>query len=374
VNHEATLVAHSWTVPFDAPSAKKRARDLGTRALGHVLASVVPRTPLPLLRNIPGGPPNQVEGQLLDPQVRVILASIEATNVPEPWELGHTIARRQAEHNMSLLSGRGPRMAKIKNIEIPGVTGTLRARIYRPARVDRPAPVLVYFHGGGWVLGSLDTHDAPCRLLAAEAQCVVISVDYGLAPEHPFPSPGLDAIAAYRWVRAHADNLDLDANRIAVGGDSAGGNLAAVVCQAARDEDFEPPRFALLIYPGLEMARTKPSHRTFADGYILTAQHIDWFLDQYVPPHTDPEDPRLSPLCVADVAGLCPAHVVTAGYDPLRDEGEAYATRLQDAGIDCTQQRYPSMVHGFLNMIGAVRQARSASVESALALRRGLSG
>ncbi len=323
---------------------------------------------------MPGGPPDQVEGQLLDPQVRVILASIEATAMPEPWELGHTAARRQAEHNMPVLAGRGPRMSRIKDFEIPGVTGNMAARLYRPRHVDQPAPALVYFHGGGWVLGGLDTHDTPCRMLAHEGRCVVISVDYGLAPEHPFPSPGLDAVAAYRWVRARADMLGIDPRRLGVGGDSAGGNLAAVVTQTARDEDFEPPRFALLIYPGLEVARTKPSHRTFAEGYLLTAKHIDWFLDLYIPPSADIYDPRLSPICVEDVRGLCPAHVVTAGYDPLRDEGEAYASRLQDAGIDCTQQRYPSMVHGFLNMTGAVNFARSAVVETAHALRRGLSG
>lgn len=361
-------------MPFDAaPSSRDRARDLATRALAHVLANLMPRTPLPLLRRIPGGPPDQVEGQLLDPQVRVILASVEATSVPEPWELGLAAARRQAENNMPVLAGRGPRMSRIKDFEIPGLTGNLRARLYRPRHVDQPAPALVFFHGGGWVLGSIDSHDAPCRLLADEGRCVVISVEYGLAPEHPFPSPGLDAVAAFRWVRARADTLGIDAARLGVGGDSAGGNLAAVVTQAARNEDFAPPRFALLIYPGLEMARTKPSHQTFSDRYLLTSRHIDWFLDKYVPPATDINDPRLSPICVSDVQGLCPAHVVTAGYDPLRDEGEAYASRLQGAGIDCTQQRYPSMVHGFFNMIGAVRFARSAVVETAHALRRGLS-
>lgn len=342
-------------------------------ALGHTLAKVLPRAPLGVLRRVRVGPPEQVEGQLLDAHARIVLAAAEVVKENEPWRLGPEAARAEARHTMPLLAGRGPRMARVRDIQIPGPGGPLDARVYRPPRIDHPAPALVYFHGGGWVLGDIDTHDAPCRLLAREGNCVVISVDYRLAPEHPFPAPVEDAVAAYRWVRARAESLGLDPERIGVGGDSAGGNLAAVVSQTARDEGFPAPRFALLIYPAMEVARSMPSHRTFAEGYLLTQRHMDWFLDQYMPPGTDIENPRISPYCVAEVDGLCAAHVVTAGYDPLRDEAEAYAARLANAGIDCTVQRYPSMIHGFMNMIGSVPQARAAAEETGKALRRGLS-
>ena len=354
-------------------SAVSRGPSLPARALNRAFAAALPRTPLPILRRLPGIEPIQLEGQLLDPHLQILQVAMETTKGHMPWEVGAKRARELAEHEMPLLAGRGPRMRSVEDIVIPGPDGPLAARVYRPRTTGHSAPAMVYFHGGGWVIGSIETHDSPCRLLAHEGRCVVISVDYRLAPEHPAPAAVNDATAAYRWVRGRAAQLDLDSARIGIGGDSAGGNLAAVVTQRARDEDFAPPHFALLIYPGMDMRRALASHQTYAPRFIPTNEAMDWYLEQYLPKDADIDHPHLSPLKVPEVRGLGPAHVVTAGFDPLRDEGEAYAARLQDAGIDCTVQRYPSMLHGFLNMIGSVPQARVASVETALALRRGLS-
>jgi acetyl esterase len=255
---------------------------------------------------------------------------------------------------------------EIRDIDADGI----RLRMYRPDdRIDRGA--LIYFHGGGWVIGSLDTHDDVCRKLAAALGHVVISVDYGLAPEHPFPEPLNDCVAAVQWIHRNARDLGVDADRLAVGGDSAGANLAAVVANL----HVVPLRFQMLIYPVTDARRGSASYRDNGEGYRLTANGMKWFCDHYLSGSSgSQDDPLVSPLCADDetLAAAPPALVITAEYDPLRDEGEAYARRLLDAGVPCTLTRYYGQIHGFFSMShlcddghGAIQQA-AATVRLAL--------
>ncbi|WP_406286803.1 alpha/beta hydrolase [Embleya sp. NBC_00896] len=227
-------------------------------------------------------------------------------------------------------------VAQVLDRTIPGPGGELRVRIHRPVDVEGAPPVVVYSHGGGWVLCDLDSHDETVRRLANASGAIVVSVDYRRAPETRFPGPAEDVYAAYTWTRAHAADLGVgiagDPERVAVAGDSAGGNLAAAVCLMARDRGVVQPTFQLLVYPVTDHTRALPSYRENAEGYFLTAVHMDWFWEQYIGPDGDAAHPYASPLHADDLAGLAPAHVVAAALDPLRDEGVAYARRLADAG------------------------------------------
>jgi acetyl esterase/lipase len=263
-------------------------------------------------------------------------------------------------------------MARVEELELPGPAGPLRARLYTPPAAQEPSRLLVYFHGGGWVIGDLDTHDDPCRFLAAHSGVKLLSVDYRLAPEHPFPAAAEDASAAYQWAAAEAGRLGVDAGRIAVGGDSAGGNLAAAACLIARESGFASPAMQLLIYPVTETAGTARSRRTFAEGFLLTRGDMDWFEERYLPPGVDREDPRVALLGATDVSGLPPAYIATAGFDPLRDEGEAYAQRLREAGVRVAVRRHPGLTHTFANLTAICPSARQAMLEAAGALRMGL--
>jgi acetyl esterase len=230
--------------------------------------------------------------------------------------------------------------------------------------------VLVYFHGGGWTFGDLDTHDVVCRELANLARSALASVDYRLAPEHKFPAAVEDAVAATRWVAREATALALDPRRIAVGGDSAGGNLAAVVALVARDEGGPSLVMQVLIYPATDMAADTPSHAEFADGYVLTREAILWSRANYLRSPDDVADWRASPLRARDHTRLPPASIVTCGFDPLRDEGRAYADRLQAAGVPVTYECFEGMVHGFVTMGGAIAAAHHALYRCAQALRQ----
>ena len=241
-------------------------------------------------------------------------------------------------------------------------------RIYTP-QGSGPFPVLVYFHGGGWVIGNVDTHDPTCRTLTNAAGCVVVSVDYRLAPEHKFPAAVDDCYAATQWVAANAAAINGDSSRIAIGGDSAGGNLTAVVAIEARDKGGPPLVFQLLVYPVTDYSFSTPSYRDNGDGYLLTKDSMVWFWDHYLRSEADGQDYRASPLRASDLTGLPPALVITAEYDPLRDEGEAYAARLQEAGVSVTCTRYDGMIHGFYGLTAVVDQARKAVEESVAALR-----
>jgi acetyl esterase len=243
-------------------------------------------------------------------------------------------------------------------------------RLYRSAGTDAAAmlPALVYFHGGGWVIGDLDSHDSVCRHIANAARCAVVWIDYRLAPEHKFPAAVDDCFAATSWVATEAAALAIDRDRIAVGGDSAGGNLAAVVSLLARDQDGPRLRYQLLVYPAVEAGMAQPSIARFAEGFLLTRATMQWFYDCYLHGASEVEDWRASPLRAADLSGLPPALVLTAGFDPLCDEGEAYARRLQEHSVTVTHRHYPEQIHGFLSAGKIIRAAVPALDDIATAL------
>jgi acetyl esterase len=251
---------------------------------------------------------------------------------------------------------------------IPGPGENLALRIYSPAEQTLKG-ALLYFHGGGWVIGDLDSHDETCRRLCSGAGLKVISVDYRRAPETTYPGAAEDCYAATAWAAAHAIELDIDAGRIAVGGDSAGGNLAAAVALMARDRGGPPIAFQLLIYPVTDADFSRASYQENAEGYLLSRRGMQWFWDQYVPDPDQRLEPYAAPLQAARLADLPPALVQTAGFDPLRDEGEAYAQALRDAGVEVRQTRYPGLIHGFFGMQEAIPAARPALQEAIAALR-----
>jgi len=237
-------------------------------------------------------------------------------------------------------------VGRVEERTVPGPAGAIPVRVYTPAGTG-PFPVLVYFHGGGWVICNLDTHDRACRLLTTTVGCIVVSVDYRLAPEHPFPAAAEDCYAAAKYVASHAAEFGGDPARVAIGGDSAGGNLTAVVAQMARNKGGPKLVHQLLIYPVTDAAMDTTSYRENAEGYFLTTEMMAWFWNHYVPSKADRSSPYASPLRASDLTGLPPATVLTAEFDPLRDEGEAYAARLHDAKVPVTAVRYDGMIHGF---------------------------
>jgi acetyl esterase len=258
-----------------------------------------------------------------------------------------------------------PQLEKVQPLDIPAPHGTIPARVYTPTKLrktDGLAPCLVFFHGGGWVIGDLETHDVVCRKLAQEGELIVISVDYRLAPEHRFPAAVDDAINSTKWIAANAGKLGIDASRLMVGGDSAGGNLAAVVSLAARDGNG--PRIAgqALIYPATDFSRKHPSHREPETSILLTHSVIGWFADNYLG-GADINDWRASPARAKTLAGLPPAYVLTAGADPLRDEGDEYAKRLKEAGVAVTYRHFAGQFHGFFTMGKLLQQANVAASE-----------
>ncbi|HET7574178.1 MAG TPA: alpha/beta hydrolase, partial [Solirubrobacterales bacterium] len=283
--------------------------------------------------------------------------------------------RRVNRHDAAVAQARRPiPMARVDDLSLPGPAGPLPARHYLPQGLPAglPAPLLVFFHGGGWVIGDLDTHDGVCRFLAAVAGVQVLSVDYRLAPEHPFPEPIEDAWAAYTWAVENAASLGADPARVAVGGDSAGGNMTGVVSILAREEGGPAPAMQLLLYPVTDTAQDMRSRLLFADGFMLTKGDMDHFEAFYLPPGTDYDDPRISIYRQESLGGLPPAFVATAGFDPLRDEGEAFALKMREGGTKVALRRYPGLVHGFANETAVSRSSRAAMLEIAGALRMGL--
>lgn len=262
-------------------------------------------------------------------------------------------------------------VAHVEDRAVPGPAGDIPVRVYRP-RDDPGLPVLVWFHGGGWTIGSLETHDNTCRSLANAVACVVVSVDYRLAPEHRFPAAADDSFAATQWVAAHASEIGGDPKRIAVGGDSAGGNLAAVVSILARDAGGPDLAFELLVYPVTDHEFESPSMRENATGYFLELESMRWFYNQYLRDERDGADWRFSPVRAADLAGLPPAFVLTAEFDPLRDQGETYARKLEAAGVPVEQRRYDGVFHGFFGMRELMEPAQAAFDHVTKALRSAL--
>ena len=306
----------------------------------------------------------------LDVNVRALLDQMKAAALPKLWELAPPAAR--AAMKSRLLGGKESPIGKIENVGIPGPAGDIAVRVYTPLDAkDAMLPGLVFFHGGGFVIGDLDTHDDLCRCLANGSGCRVVAVDYRLAPEHPFPAAVEDCWAAMKWIAEHASDFGI-AGPIAVGGDSAGGNLAAVVAQLAKSEG---PRiaFQLLIYPVTQLGGPEmPSMQENAKGYFLERESMQWFTRMYCPDAAQRSDPRLSPLIAKDLSGLPPAYVATAGFDPLRDEGKAYADKLDAAGVPVTHVNYPGMIHGFFSLRGLIPKAREAVAASAAAVRAAL--
>ena len=309
---------------------------------------------------------------MLDPQAKALLDLMIERGVPPTHTLSPQEARRFYRERRSATQPEPRAVAEVLDLTASGPHGDIALRLYRPADADRPAPTLVYYHGGGWTMGDLDTHDVLCRQLAHESGFVVVSVDYRMGPEHRFPAAVDDVLAATRWLQAQADPLGLDASRFAVGGDSAGGNLAAVVALAWRDAgEALPLKFQLLIYPATDMRMGAPSHTSNGQGYLLTADTIQYFRRQYVAPEQY-ADWRASPLLHADLSGLPPALVITAGFDPLRDEGRQYADALSAAGSPAQYVCFERQIHGFITMGRLLDEAHTAISLCALALRRSL--
>jgi acetyl esterase len=306
------------------------------------------------------------------PEVRSLL---DAMGPALSWdeEVSPEELRAQTRTLLAAASGPPEEVGRVEERRLPGPAGELTARVYWPASPG-PWPALAFFHGGGFVIGDLDTHDGTCRHLCNGADTVVVSVDYRLAPEHRFPAAAEDAYSATAWLGAHAGELGADPARLAVGGDSAGGNLAAVAALMARDRGGPALAFQLLVYPVCDFGFDTPSYRENAEGYFLTRQAMQWFWAQYLASPDDARSPYACPLRAEDLAGLPPALVVTAEHDPLRDEGEAYARRLADAGVPVTLRRYDGMIHGFFSMWPFLEEARRANAETFESLRAALSG
>ncbi|HJX43966.1 MAG TPA: alpha/beta hydrolase [Geodermatophilus sp.] len=304
----------------------------------------------------------------VDPHIAALLTMLEESGAP-PMAEGSPEAGRA--FYLALTHGvRTPEqvvpVGGTEDRTVPGAEGDLRARVYRPDAAG-PLPTVVFLHGGGWVIGDLDTHDNMARNVCRHAEAVVVAVDYRLAPEHPFPAAADDAVAATRWIAQHLDEFGGDP-RLAVAGDSAGGNLAAVVAQALRD-DGTPLAAQFLVYPAVDAEGEYPSRVENAKGYFLEKDTMDWFYGHYAGAWEDAKDARLSPLHHGDLAGLPPAVVVTAEYDPLRDEGEAYGKALEAAGVHAEVLRYDGMIHGFFDMGGASPAAQAAIEESCTRFR-----
>jgi acetyl esterase len=274
---------------------------------------------------------------------------------------------------VTLMDEPAPPLARVEDVAIPGPAGPLRARVYDAARErDAARPAVAYFHGGGWVQGDLETHHGLCARLALRSGAAVVAVDYRLAPEHAFPAAVEDCLAAYRWLRAHGAGIGVDPARIAVAGDSAGGNLAAVVSQQAARAGEPVPTCQALIYPALDFTLDTPSHRELADAHIIPRDRIEWYADQYLPSGIDRLDPRASPLRFDDLSGQPPTLVITAGFDPLRDEGHVYARRLTAAKVDVVDREYPGQIHAFVSLTKAIPQGLAATNEVADYLRKTL--
>ena len=311
---------------------------------------------------------------MLHPQSRNLLDLIEQSGLPATHTLTPLEARRLYRERRAYTQPASPEVASVRDMQVPGPLGDIPVRVYRPfgSAPDAVLPVLVFYHGGGWTIGDLDTHDTLCRELANGASLCVVAVDYRMGPEHRFPAAVNDSLACAYWVKREAAMLKVDAGLLAVGGDSAGGNLAAVVAIAARDAGDLAIAYQLLIYPATDMRRNAPSHTTNGNGYLLTSETMNYFHDHYIDDVKHDHDWRASPLLCEDLSRLPPALVVTAGFDPLRDEGLEYAARLTAAGNRAVQVCFERQIHGFITMGRVLDDANTAVTLCAAELRRAL--
>lgn len=309
----------------------------------------------------------------LDPVIQSLFQEFPQLAIRPVWEKTPAEARALFKQFCQFADPKIVAIGKSEDIKMPGPAGPLGLRIYTPVAAGGAAlPAILYLHGGGFVVGDLDCYDGLCRTLANESGCRVISVDYRLAPEHPFPAAVDDCFAAFRWVQANASDLSVDPNRLAVAGDSAGGNLAAVVCLLAAHSKIRPTiAYQLLIYPDTRVSSTS-TERPFGSGYFLDNRTIERYHRDYMPARYDPADWCLSPIEAKDVSGLPPTTIVTAGFDPLRQDGVAYAEKLKAAGVTVTHVDYPTMIHGFFSMPGLIPLASEAIAAAAHAVRDAL--
>lgn len=312
-----------------------------------------------------GRPPVRVDGQTLESEMQLSLSLLERRGAPPLETFPPAEAREVYRRQIAVSNGPPVPVGTVRDLVVGGAVGPLAARHYVPEEGGGPHPLVVFFHGGGFVLDDLDTHDAPCRLLCRHSGAHVLSVDYRLAPEHPFPAAVEAGRAALRWAATHAAELGADPPRLVVAGDSAGGNVATVAAWVAARDGGPAPVLQVLLYPATDMMEHSRSHKLFGSGFLLTRELMDWFAAQYVA-DANPADPSLSVLRAGDLSGVAPAIVVTAGFDPLRDEGEAYAEALSAADVaPVVLRRFPNLIHGFCNAIGISRVCREALIEVA---------
>lgn len=321
--------------------------------------------PAPVQRLL-SGKPTEMDGQRLAVDTQLMLKARTLVKATPVEEMSIEAARDELRYQQRL-AGQGLTIGEVRDLEVAGRA----ARLYVPTGSTGPGPLLVFFHGGGWIYGDLESHDPACRFLAEQAGVRVLSCDYRLAPEEPYPAAYDDCLAAYRWVLDHADEVGADVDRLAVGGDSAGGTLAATVALTAAERGW-PLAFQLLIYPGTDMRGGSRSRELFGEHFILTHGFMDLARESYLPEASLLEDPMASPLLAEIPAGLAPAYVATAGFDPLRDEGEAYAQRLADAGVQVEVRRFSDQIHGFLHFVAVGRSSLAANREIAERLEAGL--
>ncbi|WP_241996421.1 alpha/beta hydrolase [Kribbella antiqua] len=316
------------------------------------------------------GAPIQIDGNTLDPDLQLLLR-VEGL-LPNAPKSDVAKARAHLRTLCKLVSGQPRELQRVTELTVRGADGQLGARLYVPRTAS--GGLLVFFHGGGWVVGDLDTHDSFCRALADDAGIRVLSVDYRLAPEAPAPTAAEDAIAAFTWAVDHAVDFGAEPGLVAVGGDSAGGNLAAVVAQQCVRRDLPLPALQVLLYPALDLVGRRPSRDLFAEGFILTEADILWYRDHYTPDPAVRSDPLVSPLLADDLTGLPPAYITTAGFDPLRDEGNEYAAALKAAGVDVTHVCHTSLTHGHVNLRPLPGATQDAHTALANRLRQTLTG
>lgn len=334
---------------------------------------VIPWVPTGAKRLLTGGRSVTIDGNTLDPTLQLMLSAQRAVGI-NGLTVDEDVAASRMQMREGCLALPGPQIhVSVSEMSIPGPAGDLPARHYRPASAD-PTPLLVFYHGGGWTIGDLDTHDALCRLTCRDAGIHVLSIDYRLAPEHPAPAAIDDTYAAFGWACAHAAELGAIPGKVAVGGDSAGGNLAAVVSQLARNDGGPMPVLQWLLYPRTDFTAQTRSLSLFADGFLLTKRDMDWFEAQYLSGSgVEPTDPRVSPLLAENLSGLPPALIATAGFDPLRDEGQLYGAALRDAGTSVDVRSMRSLTHGFANLFPLGGGSAAATAELISALRAHLS-
>jgi acetyl esterase/lipase len=370
---EVASTARTASVPHPDAGRPGRARLRVVNATSGLLLRLMPHIPDSVKSLLLGRRSVTVDGNTLDTTLQFMLAAQRMAGVNGLVASSDVTVARAQLRTLSAMIDAGISVG-VHDTSIPGPAGPLPVRHYTPVNADSCAPLLVFFHGGGFVVGDLDTHDDLCRLLCRDAGVHVLAIDYRLAPEHPAPAAIEDCYAAYRWALDHAAELGADPSRVAVGGDSAGGNLSAVVSQLARADGVTLPALQLLIYPATNFASDTRSKTLFADGFFLTKKDMDWFRDNYLLGSAlELTDPRISPLLADDLSGLPPAMVLTGGFDPLRDEGNQYAEALAAAGVPVDHRQFGPLVHAFANFFPLGGASATGTAEMVAALRAHLS-